>query len=674
MPVSATRINGVRAFACGKGGNAYVVCSALGHLYEVSDAFVRRDIYPVFDVEWFPKSKTDGHGEGDQSRLLSIRKLAANAGYFINACDFDVEGETIGYNLLRYACGGKEDGALRAKFSTLTREELVKAISEARADAGAGLARAGRARHVLDFCWGINTSRALAAALASSGTGYRTVSMGRVQGPTLAFVVEREVEIRSFVPTPYWRLVGSFKKAGLSFEASHATERFSRRADAESAKARCEGGRGIVSKLTTIVFRDSPPLPFNTGDLQKEAYRLFGYTPSRTMWLAQRLYLGALISYPRTNSQRLPPAIGYRGILSRLGSLEEYKGLVEELLKGGLSPREGDKIDRAHPAIYPTGERPGRTLFSQESRLFDLIVRRFLSCFAEDAVVERTGATIDVGEDAFVVTGRRILRLGWMGVYSKYAAKQDKPMPRLKESDMLRVVRVDCNEEFTRRPPRFNQSSLLEKMERESIGTKGTRAEVISTLVTRGYIGGASVEATSLGLAITELMREYSPQIISMSLTREMERKLEEIENGTGDEMGLIESTLGVLAEQAELLKANETELGRELSRSAIETVNAQNTIGSCLVCGGGRLRIIRSSKTGKRFVGCTNYSHGCKASAPLPQRGTIVPAGTACGDCGWPVVYVRYGRRRWRLCVNMQCKGKEQRKTSAMRALQTRD
>lgn len=665
------KVHGVQVFACGDGAKSYMVCSALGHLYAVSDAFPRRDIYPTFDLEWFPINEIDKRSRRGQNRILAIRELAANAGYFINACDFDVEGQTIGHNLLRYACDGKEGVALRAKFSTLTNEELVAAISEARVDVGVGLAKAGRARHVLDFVWGINISRALAASLATSDSGYRTISMGRVQGPTLAFVVEREIAIRTFVPIPYWKITGLFEKEGSKFEAPHTTAKFSRKIDAESVESRCEGKTGVVSKLTKSVFRDPPPTPFNTGDLQKEAYRIFGYSPSETMRLAQRLYLDALISYPRTNSQKLPPAIRYKETLSRLAALEEYSNIVEELLKRELRPREGDKVDQAHPAIYPTGERPRKAWYSQELKLFDLIVRRFFACFAEDAVRERTNAKILVGEDEFSLAGRRTLRSGWIKYYSKYTGIEDKAMPKLSESDQLTVVKIDCDEMFESRPARFNQGSLLEKMEKESIGTKATRADIISTLLSRGYITGNSIEATDLGCSIIEIMQEYSPQIISTSLTRGIELELEDIENGAADETELMERSIDLLAKQTSLLKAKEVEIGKEMKRSATETSISQNTIGWCPVCKTGRLRIIRSAKTRKRFVGCTNYPQGCRASAPLPQRGTISLARGPCKDCGWPVIYVRLGRYPWRLCVNMQCKSKGQ-KNGAVRALRT--
>ncbi len=308
--VETMMVNGVQVFSLTHEGHDYLVCSAIGHLYAISDSFRRREAYPVFDLEWYPTHLVDKRAKNIEKRILSIRKLAAKAGSFVNACDYDVEGETIGYNILRYACGSREDVALRAKFSTLTKDELVTAFGEAAVGLGTGLARAGRARHLLDFMWGINLSRALSASLSTVYSGYRTVSMGRVQGPTLGFVVEREIEIRSFVPTPHWTVTGLFDKDGFRFEAPSAISKFAKKTDAESTRGGCQGKTAHVSELSKSVFKQPPPPPFNIGDLQKEAFRSFGFTPSRTLQVAERLYLDALISYPRTSSQKLPHQSG----------------------------------------------------------------------------------------------------------------------------------------------------------------------------------------------------------------------------------------------------------------------------------------------------------------------------------------------------------------------------
>jgi len=201
-------LEGTTVFRFDRGGEEFVVCSAQGHVYVVSDPFDERAVYPIFDVEWYSSDKVDEDSAGAARHISAVKKLAFGASKFVNACDFDVEGETIGFNLLRYACGGKEGTSLRAKFSTLTEGDLVAAFENLEPQAGLGLARAGRARHAIDLVWGVNLSRALSQSVLDSGHRYRTVSVGRVQGPALSFLVEREKEIRTFVPTPYWKVSG----------------------------------------------------------------------------------------------------------------------------------------------------------------------------------------------------------------------------------------------------------------------------------------------------------------------------------------------------------------------------------------------------------------------------------------------------------------------------------
>ncbi|TLY16141.1 MAG: DNA topoisomerase I, partial [Thaumarchaeota archaeon] len=193
----------------------------------------------------------------------SFRKLSLGAVRFINACDYDVEGETIGFNILRYACGGREREALRAKFSTLTKEDVLQAFQNARSPSSNGLAVAGRTRHAIDFIWGVNLSRALVEAAQRVGSAYKTLSIGRVQGPTLSYVIDREVEIRKFVPEPFWAVRGVFRVGGIEFEARYAVEKIPRKAEAERVKEGCRRHRGgVVTKASGGLFEETPPTPF----------------------------------------------------------------------------------------------------------------------------------------------------------------------------------------------------------------------------------------------------------------------------------------------------------------------------------------------------------------------------------------------------------------------------
>ena len=184
----------------------FVVCSAVGHLYGLADVGGKRSIYPVFDVNWAPLSK-------GPHIIKSISLLSQRANRFVHACDYDQEGEVIGYNILQYACNNKYENSLRAKFSTLTDEEIRNSFDNL-LKPSTNLAEAGISRHAIDFIYGVNLSRALTQSykVSNDGKRFRNLSIGRVQGPTLAFVVDREMEIRKHVPEPYWTINGEFEK------------------------------------------------------------------------------------------------------------------------------------------------------------------------------------------------------------------------------------------------------------------------------------------------------------------------------------------------------------------------------------------------------------------------------------------------------------------------------
>jgi DNA topoisomerase-1 len=653
----------VKTFTLTYRGRRYVICSALGHLYSIGDPAQKRHIYPVFDVEWFPAYRIDKKRSYTAQRIETIHRLAAGADSFINACDFDLEGETIGYNILKYACGEKQSTALRAKFSTLTEEELREAFQTASRGVGEGLAQAGRTRHIVDFIFGINLSRALSESYYSSNKRYRVVTIGRVQGPTLSYAVQREIEIRTFVPTPFWTITADLDKNGIILTAEYEKRRVAQLAEVNRITEACRGKTGKVSKITRSRFQQPPPTPFDIGDLQKEAYRIFCYSPSQTLKIAERLYLDALISYPRTSSQKLPPSINYRKILSGLQRNREYSRDAAEVSKGRLKPHEGVKTDPAHPAIYPTGELPRRNLSSTETRIYDLITRRFLAVFGEYALRESISAAINIAGYIFKIFGRLTLKEGWLKYYRRYTGTEDRAIPDLAEGEELPVLSVISKEKFDQPPPRYNQSSLLEKMELEEIGTKATRADIIKTLYDRGYLADRSITATDLAFSVVELMEKHSPRIISTELTRRIEAHLKRIEQGEINEEQVIEEAVDQLYESLTTIKNAEEEIGVEITDAITKTVREMNNLGPCPKCKTGTLHAIRSKKTHKRFVGCSNYQQGCDASAPLPQKGTLTIPGKSCSTCGWPIVYIRFGRFPWRLCVNMTCPSKEKEK-----------
>lgn len=651
---TSTVVEGMTVHRFARGGEEYVVCSAQGHLYGVSDPFDEMTVYPVFDVEWYTSNLVDQRRTRASKRVAAIKKLAVGATRFVNACDFDVEGETIGYNLLRYACGGREKAALRAKFSTLTEEDLRKAFDGLDSGSGDGLARAGRARHVVDFAWGVNLSRALSQAIRGAEGRFVTVSVGRVQGPTLEFLVQREREIRGFVPLPFWRALGVFQRGGRKIMAGYSHERIGTSSMAETIRKECVGEEAEVAVVRTSHAHVGPPAAFNIGDLQREAYAAFRFAPRRTAGIAEKLYLDALISYPRTGSQKLPPSIGYRRIIQGLGRIPEYSALAAEIMESDPRPAQGAKSDAAHPAIHPTGERPKRRLDAAEYSIFDLVARRFLASFAPAAKRETVNASFSVGRHEFRVSGVRTISEGWLRFYGKYARYRDVEIPNVSQGQKFEVADVILEEKFEQRPPRFTQSSLLERMEAEGIGTKATRADVIATIMQRGYTAPGTMEVSDLGFSVAEVVQRYAPSITSTKLTRDIEQKLEAVEEGrTGAEV-LLRETVRSIAALVIRLGSNEKAVGKAIGMTLQGA--GPSVLGACPVCKTGQLRVIRSRKTQKRFVGCSNFQSGCGASGPLPQKGTVVATADRCPGCSWPIIHIRGRGRPWRLCTNPKC------------------
>lgn len=648
---------GVTVFEVSSGDRKYVVCSALGHLYGLSDSTVNKSVYPVLDLQWGPLGKN-----ARAARIIRvISELAKNASAYVHACDFDQEGEVIGYSILEYACGGKYEKSLRAKFSTLTDDEIRESFLNLMAPS-ARLAEAGRSRHLLDFLYGVNLSRALSGSFKKVRGRYRDLSIGRVQGPTLAFMVDRELEIRLHIADPYWTISGNFRKDGQEFAAQYVKPKIATLCEARKIVSGCSGAEASILDVAVSRVVLQPPAPFNLGDLQREAYRLFRASPGYTLAIAEKLYLQALISYPRTSSQKLPTSIGYAKIIAGLSKIASYGRMASILLsRGRLSPNEGAMSDPAHPAIYPTGVVPTRRLGGVEFKIYDLIVKRFLATFGDAASSQHTKVSIGVAGHEFRTEGITPIYEGWMIFYTPYARVEQRKLPELSKGDGVENSGISMEEKFAQPPRRYNQATLLAKMEQEKIGTKATRADIISTLFRRNYVASTrdGIGVTDLGFAVIETMEEFAPAIISTDLTRSMEEQLERIETGSSDSAAAIESAVDRLVESLSGFRENELEIGRGIGEAdASDRVQAA-TLGRCPSCKTGQLRMIRSRLSKKRFVGCSNYAAGsCGATAPLPQKGAIRITGRSCNKCGWPIIGVIFGRRakQWITCINMQC------------------
>jgi DNA topoisomerase-1 len=642
-----------------------VIVPSLGHLYTVAARGKKRNHYPVFSFRWVPRYLAEQRSGRIRTWLQVIKNLSRNAGTFIDACDYDLEGSIIGYCILKYACNNKEKVSKRMKFSTLTKEELQKSYNALLPQLDFALVEAGKTRHEVDWLYGINLSRALTTAREAWSGKYTKLSTGRVQGPLLKFLVSRETAIRTYVPMPYWKIKAQAEISGSVLELQYSKGIIKTKREAETVSHACEKKKGLIEGVAYKRLEQPPPTPFDLGTLQIEAYSLFGYAPRRTSIIAQHLYLQGLISYPRTNSQKLPSTINYKAILQKLNKVPEFEELIGELLiKSGLVAKQGNKDDPAHPAIYPTGNLPEKLLDKPERNVWSLIVRRFMAVFGEPAIKESLKARISVSRHSFHVEGMRTLEQGWKRFYEPFARSEDTLFPLIEEGQAVNIKKVIGESKFTEPVPRYNPSSLLQKMEHAEIGTKATRADIIQTLYDRGYVRNERMVVTDLGFEVFAILKKHCPNIVSPEMTRELEARMNRILEGKEKRKRVLMSTVEILAPVLEELKKSEKIIGEQLSFAINRVRLEKNIIGACPACKTGKLVVLHSRKTGKRFIGCTNHFEGlCNNSFPLPQRGVVEPLGKNCRKCGWPMLQVlTKAGRPWTVCFNPSCATKNER------------
>lgn len=636
----------VRYYEIRKDGKEYVVAPAVGHLFNLAEVKKSRT-YPVFDVEWKPSwqiSKSSYYAK-DYTELLA--ELGKKAERLTVACDYDIEGSLIGFNVYRFCYGGENGG--RMKFSSLAPSELEESFANREMSIDFNNAYAGEARHIMDWYYGINLSRALMSALRKAG-GSRTMSIGRVQGPALDILSRREEEIRAFVPQDYWEVRIWLK--GTEF--LHENGRFKEEAKAEEAYGKVgKGDEAAIEKVEKKEVEVWAEPPFDLTSLQIEAYRAFGFSPAGTLALAQSLYEDSLISYPRTSSQKLPPKLGLPRIISRLAENPEYKEHAETLLQNKwLRPREGRKTDPAHPAIHPTGLQ-GK-MGEKEKKLYDMIARRFLSCFAPPAKIGVTKVKARVNGEGFDAAGSRILEKGWIAFYPYYNGKE-KGIAEFAEGERVPVEKKKKEKKKTKPPGRYSPASIISELEKKHLGTKATRSVVIDTLYKREYVTGRTIEVTHFGLNVWHALKKYSPGILDEQLTRKLEDDMDAIVAGKIGKDAVIEEGKEILVQILDEFRRNEESIGRELLGS-IKKMEEEAAKAICPLCG-KPLRIIRM-KTGKQFVGCTGYPE-CRNAYPAPAGAYVQFIEKKCADCGGPMVKVRGKGRIFEMCLVVNCKSK---------------
>ncbi len=632
-----------------RNGKKIVVVCAVGHLFTLTQK-ISGSVVPIFDIGWVPNYMVRKK-DFTKRYYDTILKLVKDAGEITVATDYDIEGEVIGLNVVRFVCGQKD--ANRMKFSTLTTKELNDAYDKKSSSINWGHAIAGETRHYLDWFYGINLSRALMNAIKTTGA-FRIMSIGRVQGPTLNLIVQKERQIQAFEAKPYWQIYVTINNSH-ELELKHNKDIFN--------KKELEKFKDLVGKTTEAITNKReqiipPNPPFDLTNLQTESYKLFGLTPSRTLQIAQSLYLSGIISYPRTSSQKLPDSIGYQEILKKLS--KEYD--VEKLITR-KKPIEGRKSDQAHPSIHPTGEK--QILSGDDEKVYQLIVKRFLSLFCDNAIVDNKTVFIEIDKLKFSTRGSSIRKKGWMEIYP--SSLKEKEVPDVEGE--IKIANLKTEEKETQPPKRYSAASIISELEKRNLGTKATRSSIIETLYDRNYIKEKSIEATSLGISLINTLDEHSPIIIDEKLTREFEREMEDISNSKKDfekkEKKVIDKAKETITKIAHQFEEKEKEIGDELLKAnavLMEKMKEENKLNICPKCKKGDLAITYSKKTRRHFVACNKYPE-CKTTYSLPPNSLLKKLDKNCEKCGFQMLMsLRRSKRPWIFCFNSECETNRER------------
>ena len=666
-------------------GRGFEVRASVGHVKDLPKSKIGVDVDRGFRPEYETiKGKT---------RFLSeIKRAARTAERVFLATDPDREGEAIAWHIAEeLGAEGGDSRVRRVLFNEITKGAIQKAI-EAPLDLDRKKFDSQQARRILDRLVGYQISPILWKKVR------RGLSAGRVQSVAVRLVVEREREIGAFVPTEWWSLDAELAaRVPPEFRARLA------RIDGEKAElkdeaktrellAELEGARYLVASVEQRERRRNPPPPFTTAKLQQEAANRLGFSPKKTMTLAQRLYEGVelgeegavgLITYMRTDSVRLSAE-----------AVEAARAYVAERFGRDHLPAEPNVFktrsklaQEAHEAVRPTSvdRTPERVapFFEQMGerdihRLYELIWDRFVACQMVPAVYDQTTADITAGRGTFRAKGSVLKFPGYLAVYGAKPPEEeagaeeekngengeregrgerdgDRPLPPLEAGMELRLLRLVPEQHFTQPPPRFNESSLVKELEERGIGRPSTYAAILDTIQEKGYVEKVErqLRPTHLGVLVTDELVRAFPREMDVAFTAGMEERLDEIEDGNARWQAVLSDFYGTFRE--DLAKAEEGM--RNVKAQAIETDIA------CEKC--GRAMVIKWGRNGE-FLACPGYPECRNTMNFRREEGRIVPekeedepVDDKCPECGASMVMKRGRFGRFLACTRYpECKG----------------
>ncbi len=629
-----------------KDGTQYYLIPLSGHIVEINFPENMKDWKSV-DLNELIESKII-HNAKNRNAVNTLQALSKGADTIVIATDYDREGELIGVEALNIIKDAQkkekfEPNIRRAKFSALTKDEISSAFDEL-IDVDYHLADSASAREEIDLIWGAALTRYI--SVVSNRYGKDFLSVGRVQTPTLALIVSRELEIESFVPQKYWKIQVLFHKrgdftgeyeGGDLFDATVANEIFSD----------IEGKNGTCLKFESKDERIGRPPPFNTTEFLREASRI-QVAPSKAMNVAESLYMRGLISYPRTDNTVYQRSINLKSVLNKLKDTEFSEEAQKVLSQEKIFPSRGRTQAMDHPPIYPTGAAKKGSLKGDYAKIYELVVRRFLATLYEEGRREVKEATIRVAEHNFLTKGVRITKKGWLEIYTYYRPKENFH-PDLKEGEEVTARDWQKIEDLTKPPKRYDISSLLKKMEDLNLGTKSTRHDIITKLQTRGFIEGNPVRPTPLGIGLVKSILTVESKIAEPEMTATLEVDMDKIANREIEKADVVNLSRQMLHNVLKDLKGKEGEIKETIK----EHLKMGRPIGECPLHSGKSILHIKE----RAFSKLKCEDEDCKIDFKAPTRVLIQLSEKECPVCSLPQIKViRRGQSPDIRCINPEC------------------
>ncbi len=629
-------------------GSNYKVVASVGHVRDLPKSSMGVDIENHFEPHYI-----NIRGKGDLIREL--KKEAKNANYVYLATDPDREGEAISWHLAN-ALAIPPEKIRRVTFNEITKSAIKAGIKKPR-QIDMDLVNSQQARRLLDRIVGYKLSPFLWKKVKSG------LSAGRCQSVAARIVVERENEIRAFVPKEYWTIDAELTSAdGKSFVAhfygdtkAKTKREITTEKEALAIEKALKNAIFTVTDLRHGTKSRAPAAPFTTSTMQQEASRKLNFQAQRTMRVAQELYEGinlgsefggvqGLITYMRTDSLRVSAEAQDSArtyITEKYG--ESYCPKAPRVYKSKANAQDAHEAIRpANPMILPASIR--KQLSADQYKLYKLIWERFIASQMENAEFATVAAEITAGEYHYHASGNTLKFPGFLALYEE---STDEPMaddatslPALKDGEKLGCKSVSPLQHFTEPPARYTEASLVKFLEDKGIGRPSTFAPIVSLIIARGYVArdGKSLVPTPIGEITTKLMIEHFPDIVDYTFTANMEDDLDEIANGKDTIEGLLSSFYEGFSK--ELALAEEA-----ISKDSID-VPVEETEILCDLC--GARMIVKNGRFGK-FAACPNYPT-CKNTKPLTKPSAELPekkqeiASFKCEECGSDMV-LRSGR-----------------------------